>query len=103
MTTVHAITVIQKSMDRPSKKRWHVAQEAALNTLPASTGTTKAVGKVTSELNGKLIGIAFGVPILNVSVMHLTCFLEKAAKYDNIKKVVKQASEDHTQGHPRLH
>ncbi|CAD7691124.1 unnamed protein product [Nyctereutes procyonoides] len=82
MTTVHAITATQKTMDSPSGKLW-----------PA-----KAVGKVIPVLNGKLTGMAFRVPTPNVSVVDLTCCLEKAAKYDDIKKVVKQASEGALKG-----
>ncbi|XP_075415267.1 glyceraldehyde-3-phosphate dehydrogenase-like [Tenrec ecaudatus] len=87
MTTVHAITATQKTMDGPSGKLWHDGRGAA-----------KAVGKVIPELNGKLTGMAFRVPTPNVSVMDLTCCLEKAAKYDDIKKVVKQASDGPLKG-----
>uniref|UniRef100_A0A8C7BAS7 Glyceraldehyde 3-phosphate dehydrogenase catalytic domain-containing protein n=1 Tax=Neovison vison TaxID=452646 RepID=A0A8C7BAS7_NEOVI len=87
MTTVHAITATQKTVDR-----------AAQNIIPASIGVARAVGKVILELNGKLTGMAFHVPTSNMSVVDLNCHLEKAAKYDDIKKVVKQESEGPLKG-----
>ncbi len=93
MTTVHATTATQKTVDGPSAKDWRGGRAAAGNIIPSSTGAAKAVGKVIPELNGKLTGMAFRVPTLDVSVVDLTVNLEKAASYADICKAMKAASE----------
>jgi glyceraldehyde 3-phosphate dehydrogenase len=98
MTTVHATTATQKTVDGPSKKDWRGGRAAAGNIIPSSTGAAKAVGKVIPELNGKLTGMAFRVPTLNVSVVDLTCRLEKPASYETIKAAMKKASEGPLKG-----
>lgn len=98
MTTVHATTATQKTVDGPSKKDWRGGRAAAANIIPSSTGAAKAVTKVIPELKGKLTGMAFRVPTVNVSVVDLTCRLEKATSYDDIKAAMKAASEGELKG-----
>ncbi len=98
MTTVHATTATQKTVDGPSAKDWRGGRAAAGNIIPSSTGAAKAVGIVIPELNGKLTGMAFRVPTLNVSVVDLTCRLEKPASYETIKATIKAASENELKG-----
>lgn len=98
MTTVHATTATQKTVDGPSMKDWRGGRAAGGNIIPSSTGAAKAVGKVIPTLNGKLTGMSFRVPTLDVSVVDLTCRLEKGATYDEIKAAVKKASENELKG-----
>jgi len=98
MTTVHATTATQKTVDGPSKKDWRGGRAAAANIIPSSTGAAKAVTKVIPELKGKLTGMSFRVPTIDVSVVDLTCRLEKATTYDEIKAAMKTASEGELKG-----
>ncbi|MBN2481349.1 MAG: type I glyceraldehyde-3-phosphate dehydrogenase, partial [Bacteroidales bacterium] len=98
MTTVHSTTSTQKTVDGPSLKDWRGGRAASGNIIPSSTGAAKAVTKVIPELKGKLTGMAFRVPTLNVSVVDLTCRLDKATDYEAIKAVMKKASENELKG-----
>ncbi|MEX0445254.1 glyceraldehyde-3-phosphate dehydrogenase [Xenorhabdus sp. SGI246] len=98
MTTVHATTATQKTVDGPSAKDWRGGRGAAQNIIPSSTGAAKAVGKVIPELNGKLTGMSFRVPTPNVSVVDLTARLEKPATYEEICEAIKEAAEGELKG-----
>jgi len=98
MTTVHATTATQKTVDGPSVKDWRGGRSALNNIIPSSTGAAKAVGKVIPSLNGKLTGMSFRVPTADVSVVDLTVRLEKEASYDDICKAIKAASEGELKG-----
>ncbi|MBP6121413.1 MULTISPECIES: glyceraldehyde-3-phosphate dehydrogenase [Providencia] len=98
MTTVHATTATQKTVDGPSHKDWRGGRGASQNIIPSSTGAAKAVGKVIPELNGKLTGMAFRVPTPNVSVVDLTARIEKPASYAQICQAIKEASEGELKG-----
>jgi glyceraldehyde 3-phosphate dehydrogenase len=98
MTTIHSYTATQKTVDGPSGKDWRGGRTAAQNIIPSSTGAAKAVGKVIPSLNGKLTGMSMRVPTSNVSVVDLTCVLEKPATYEDIKATIKKASENELKG-----
>ncbi|MCB9772602.1 MAG: type I glyceraldehyde-3-phosphate dehydrogenase [Candidatus Omnitrophica bacterium] len=98
MTTCHAVTATQKTVDGPSKKDWRGGRGAYQNIIPSSTGAAKAVGKVIPALNGKLTGMAFRVPVSDVSVVDLTAKLAKPATWDQIKDAMKKASEGELKG-----
>ena len=98
MTTVHATTATQKTVDGPSNKDWRGGRSAMINIIPSSTGAAKAVGKVIPELNGKLTGMSFRVPTVDVSVVDLTVKLAKETNYDEIKKVMRDAAEGDLKG-----
>ena len=98
MTTVHSTTATQKTVDGASKKDWRGGRAASANIIPSSTGAAKAVGKVIPTLNGKLTGMSFRVPTVDVSVVDLTCNLEKPTTYEEICSAVKRASENELKG-----
>jgi glyceraldehyde 3-phosphate dehydrogenase len=98
MSTIHATTATQKTVDGPSNKDWRGGRAVNNNIIPSSTGAAKAVGKVIPSLNGKLTGLSFRVPTLDVSVVDLVVRLEKAATYDEIKATVKAASQNEYKG-----
>mmetsp|Transcript_445 Transcript_445/g.1021 ORF Transcript_445/g.1021 Transcript_445/m.1021 type:complete len:337 (-) Transcript_445:103-1113(-) len=98
MTTVHAVTATQQTVDGPSQKDWRGGRAACYNIIPSSTGAAKAVGKVIPELNGKLTGMSFRVPTANVSVVDLTARLENGADYATICAKIKDASENEMKG-----
>merc|ERR1712154_316892 len=99
MTTVHAVTATQQTVDGPSQKDWRGGRAACYNIIPSSTGAAKAVGKVIPELNGKLTGMSFRVPTANVSCVDLTCNIEKSASYDDVMATLKQAAEGPLKGY----
>jgi len=98
MTTIHATTATQKTVDGPSLKDWRGGRAALHNIIPSSTGAAKAVGKVIPALNGKLTGMAFRVPVMDVSVVDLTVNLTKSATYEEVCKAMKEASEGELKG-----
>ena len=98
MTTVHASTATQKTVDSPSAKNWRLGRSAIGNVIPSTTGAAKAVGKVIPELNGKLTGMAFRVPTMDVSVVDLTVNLKNGASYEDICKKMKEASQGELKG-----
>ncbi|MFT5228285.1 MAG: glyceraldehyde 3-phosphate dehydrogenase [Flavobacteriaceae bacterium] len=98
MTTIHATTASQKTVDGPSSKDWRAGRSALHNIIPSSTGAAKAVGKVIPSLNGKLTGMAFRVPTMDVSVVDLTVNIGKSATYEDVCKVMKHASENDLKG-----
>jgi glyceraldehyde 3-phosphate dehydrogenase len=98
MTTIHASTATQLTVDGPSRKNYRLGRSALVNIIPSTTGAAKAVGKVIPKLNGKLTGMAFRVPTANVSVVDLTVRLQKDTSYDDIKKAFKAASEGPMKG-----
>jgi len=98
MSTIHATTATQKTVDGPSNKDWRGGRSVNNNIIPSSTGAAKAVGKVIPSLNGKLTGLSFRVPTLDVSVVDLVVRLEKDATYDDIKAAIKEAADGPLKG-----
>ena len=98
MTAIHAYTATQKTVDGPSAKDWRGGRTAAQNLIPSSTGAAKAVGKVIPELNGKLTGASVRVPTSDVSIVDLTCRLQKDVSYDEIKAAIKEAADGPMKG-----
>jgi len=98
MTTVHAVTATQQTVDGPSKKDWRGGRAGCYNIIPSSTGAAKAVGKVIPELDGKLTGMSFRVPTINVSVVDLTARLDKGASYETVCAAIKDASDNKLTG-----
>ena len=98
MTTIHATTATQKTVDGPSLKDWRGGRAALHNIIPSSTGAAKAVGKVIPSLNGKLTGMSFRVPTMDVSVVDLTVNIKKSATYEEVCKAMKDASEGELKG-----
>lgn len=98
MTTIHSYTATQKTVDGPSGKDWRGGRTAAQNIIPSSTGAAKAVGKVIPDLNGKLTGMSMRVPTSNVSVVDLTCRIEKGATYEEITQALKDAANGELKG-----
>jgi glyceraldehyde 3-phosphate dehydrogenase len=98
MTTIHATTATQLTVDGPSRKDWRGGRSALINIIPSSTGAAKAVGKVIPELNGKLTGMSFRIPTADVSVVDLTVRTEKSATMEEVKAALKAASENELKG-----
>lgn len=98
MTAIHATTASQKTVDSPSTKDWRGGRAVSGNIIPSTTGAAKAVGKVIPELSGKITGLSFRVPVLDVSVVDLTCRLERPVTYEEICRVVKEASQNEMKG-----
>ena len=98
MTTIHATTATQNTVDGPTSKNWRSGRSALHNIVPASTGAAKAVGKVIPSLNGKLTGMAFRVPVMDVSVVDLTVNIKQKASYEEVCQVMKAASENELKG-----